>query len=82
MLKTATFCSLVVIFSSFFTTPIMAQDTTGQSLMAVNGWKISGTFKPKGPPLTPLARENVGGSCIVDISKHMSFRDLFRDHSK
>jgi len=37
--------------------------------MAVNGLKVSGTFIPKGPPLTPPVREDAGGSCIVDIKQ-------------
>jgi len=67
MLKITTLCSLVVISLSLFTTPVIAQDTIVQSLTAINGLKISGTFKPKGPPLTPPVRENAGGCCIVDI---------------
>lgn len=69
MLKITTVYSLVVISLFLYKTPIVAQDNTGQSLMAINGSKISGIFKPKGPPLTPPDRENAGGCCIVDISQ-------------
>lgn len=69
MLKIATLYSLVVIYLCLSSTPIIAQDTTGQSLMEMNGLNISGTFKPKGPPLTPPVRKVAGGDCIVDIKQ-------------
>lgn len=69
MYKTTALYSLVAIFLSLFTTPAIAQDTTLHPLIVTNGLKISGAFRPQGPPLTPPIRENAGGSCIVDINQ-------------